>query len=171
MEKPASKASTSCKPLTTFVQTDSNTFREVVQRLTGPSESDAAQGGGGMKGPGSKRPTSKLHERRQYMRPKLEIVKPPLSFKPATSPSISGSSSLLTSPVGTPSTIFSKLSLLEVENREESAKIELNTEEEEKAIKERRFCLHPSPRSRAGKMEPKLLALFPLTFPRTNEKA
>ncbi|XWS29974.1 hypothetical protein CRYUN_Cryun24cG0077300 [Craigia yunnanensis] len=170
MEKPASQASTSCKPLTTFVQTDSNTFREVVQRLTGPSESDAAQGGA-MKGPGSKRPTSKLHERRQYVRPKLEIVKPHLSFKPATSPSRSGSSSLLRSPVGTPSTIFSKLSLLEVENREESAKIELNTEEEEEAIKERRFYLHPSPLLREVKMEQKLLPLFPLTSPRTNEKA
>ncbi|XWS41207.1 hypothetical protein CRYUN_Cryun17cG0060900 [Craigia yunnanensis] len=170
MEKPASQASTSCKPLTTFVRTDSNTFREVVQRLTGPSEGDAALGGG-MKGPGSKRPTSKLHERRQYMRPKLEIVKPPLSFKPSTSPSRSGGSSLLTSPAGTPSTIFSKLSLLEEENREESSKSELNTEEEEKAIEERRFYLHPSPRSRAGKMEPELLALFPLTSPRTNDKA
>ncbi|XP_022739816.1 VQ motif-containing protein 31 [Durio zibethinus] len=171
MEKPPSQAATSCTPLTTFVQTDSNTFREVVQRLTGPSESDAAEEGAGTKGPGLKRPTSKLHERRQYMRPKLEIVKPPLSFKPATSPSRSGSSCLLTSPVGTPSTVFSKLSLLEEENIEESPESDLNTEEEEKAIKERRFYLHPSPRSRTGKMEPELLSLFPLTSPRTNDKA
>ncbi|XWS44604.1 hypothetical protein CRYUN_Cryun15aG0061800 [Craigia yunnanensis] len=134
MEKPASKTATSCKPLTTFEQTDSNTFREVVQRLTGPSESDAAQGVA-TKGPGLRRPTSKLHERRKYMRPKLDIVKTPLSFKPATSPLRSGRSSLLTRSEGTPSTIFSKLSLLEEENREESAKSELNTEEE-KAIKE-----------------------------------
>ncbi|EOX92798.1 hypothetical protein QUC31_003820 [Theobroma cacao] len=171
MEKPATQAATCCKPLTTFVQTDSDAFREVVQRLTGPSESDAAQEGAAMKVPGLKRPTSKLHERRQYMRPKLEIVKPPLSFKHATSPSRSGNSGLLTSPVGTPSTIFSMLSLLEEENREESAKGELNTEEEEKAIKERRFYLHPSPRSRAAKMEPELLDLFPITSPRTNDKA
>ncbi|XVF14670.1 hypothetical protein REPUB_Repub09cG0081700 [Reevesia pubescens] len=171
MEQPASQAATSCKPLTTFVQTDTNTFREVVQLLTGPSESDAHEGAS-TKGLGLKRPTSKLHERRQYIRPKLEIVKPPLSFKPATSPSRSGSSSLLTSPVGTPSTIFSKLSLLEEESSEELAKSELNTEEEEeKAIKERRFYLHPSPRSRAGKAEPELLSLFPLTSPRTNDKA
>ncbi|XVE86389.1 hypothetical protein DITRI_Ditri18aG0031200 [Diplodiscus trichospermus] len=107
MEKAASQASTSCKPLTTFVQTDSNNFREVVQQLTGPPKMRyAAQGGrgeGGMKSPSSKGPTSKLHERRQYMRPKLEIVKPPLSFKPTTSPSRLESSSILTSPASTPS--------------------------------------------------------------------
>ncbi|TYI06826.1 hypothetical protein ES332_A10G186200v1 [Gossypium tomentosum] len=170
MEKPASQTATPCKPLTTFVQTDSNTFQEIVQRLTGPSESDPAQGAA-TKGPGLKRPISKLHERRQSMRPKLEIVKPPLSFKPATSPSRSGSSSLLASPVGTPSTIFSKLTFLEDEYIEELTKTELNTVEEEKAIKERRFYLHPSPRSRAGKTDPELLVLFPLTSPRTNDNA
>lgn len=169
MEKPASQTATPCKPLTTFVQTDSKTFQEIVQRLTGPSESDPAQGAA-TKGPGLKRTISKLHERRQSMRPKLEIVKPPLSFKPATSPSRSGSSSLLASP-GTPSTIFSKLTFIEDECIEELAKTELNTEKEEKAIKERRFYLHPSPRSRAGKTGPELLALFPLTSPRTNDKA
>ncbi|GMJ08608.1 hypothetical protein like AT5G08480 [Hibiscus trionum] len=166
MEKPA----TTCKPLTTFVQTDSNTFQEIVQRLTGLSESDPTQAAA-TKGPGLKRPISKLHERRlNMMRPKLEILKPPLSFKPATSPGRSGSSSLLTSPV-TPSSIFSKLTLLEDGMLEELARSAiLNREEEEKAIRERRFYLHPSPRSRAGKREPELLVLFPLTSPRTNDK-
>ncbi|XVF60936.1 hypothetical protein PTKIN_Ptkin08bG0088300 [Pterospermum kingtungense] len=171
MEKPTSEASINCKPLTTFVQTGSNTFREVVQRLTSPTESDATVERETIKGQGSKRPTSKLHERRQYMRPKLEIVKPSLSFKPITSPSRSGNSSILISPMGTPSTIFSKLSLLEEENIVELATTKLNKEEEEKAIKEKRFYLHPSPRSRARKVEPELLALFPLTSPRTNDKA
>ncbi|OMO90392.1 VQ motif-containing protein [Corchorus capsularis] len=55
MEKPASPAATSGKPLTTFVQTDSNTFREVVQRLTGPSE-DAVQEGAATKVPGLRSP-------------------------------------------------------------------------------------------------------------------
>ncbi|KAK8637210.1 hypothetical protein V6N13_064634 [Hibiscus sabdariffa] len=105
------------------------------------------------------------------MRPKLEIAKPPLSFKPSSSPGRSGSSSLLTSPVGTPSSIFSKLTLLEDGMFEELVKREFNKEEEEKAIKERRFYLHPSPRSRAGKTEPELLVLFPLTSPRTHDKA
>ncbi|GMJ08611.1 hypothetical protein like AT5G08480 [Hibiscus trionum] len=172
MEKPAGQTATTCKPLTTFVKTESNTFQEIVQRLTGPSESDPTPAAVATKGPGLKRPISKLHERRQnMMRPKLEIVKPPLSFKPATSPGRSGSSSLLTSP-GTPSSIFSKLTLLEDGMLEELARSALimEEEEEEKAIRERRFYLHPSPRSRAGKTEPELLVLFPLTSPRTNDK-
>lgn len=151
-----------------------------MQRLTSPTESDTTAAAAAAQMQGAKcRPTSKLHERRQYMRPKLEIVKPPLSFKPLTSPSRSGNSSglLIISPVGTPSTVFSKLSLIEEENRssEESTKSstdQFNKVEEEKAIKEKRFYLHPSPRSRAaGKTEPELLALFPLTSPRTNDKS
>lgn len=181
MEKPASQATASCKPLTTFVQTDTNAFREVVQRLTGPSESDASQGAVATKFAGVKRSTSKLHERRQYTRPKLEIVKPPVNlffekkppvnFKPCTSsPTTSGNPHLLPSPVGTPSKIFSKLSIQEQENNRESAICELNSEEEEKAIKERRFYLHPSPRSKPGYTEPELLTLFPLTSPKMSEK-
>ncbi|XP_044461508.1 VQ motif-containing protein 31 [Mangifera indica] len=170
METPASQGVASCKPLTTFVQTDSNTFREVVQRLTGPSESEAAtQEGAPAKVAGVKRQTCKLHERRHHTRPKLEIAKPPTNFKPGSSPSRSANSSLLPSPVVTPSAIFSKLSIGEEENKEE-AKSELNSQEEEKAIKERRFYLHPSPRSKPGYTEPELLTLFPLTSPRTSEK-
>ncbi|KAB1228193.1 hypothetical protein CJ030_MR5G008790 [Morella rubra] len=175
MEKPGNQGTASCKPLTTFVQTDTNTFREIVQRLTGPSESNAAQEGAAMKVAGIKRPTAKLHERRQYSRPKLEIVKPPFPFKPGTStdqhhvsPTKTGNSGLLPSPV-TPSAIFSKLSIEEEERRGESTIPQLNSQEEEKAIKERRFYLHPSPRSRPGYTEPELLTLFPLTSPKTHD--
>ncbi|KAL9463907.1 hypothetical protein AB3S75_001662 [Citrus x aurantiifolia] len=171
MENPASQGAAGCKPLTTFVQTDTNTFREVVQRLTGPSESNAAsQDRAAAKVAGIKRQTSKLHERRQYTRPKLEIVKQPIIFKPGSSPSKSGTPSFPASPVGTPSTIFAKLSIMEDENKVESAISALNSQEEEKAIKERRFYLHPSPRSRPGYTEPELLTLFPLTSPRTSER-
>uniref|UniRef100_M4EIP0 GYF domain-containing protein n=1 Tax=Brassica campestris TaxID=3711 RepID=M4EIP0_BRACM len=110
-----------------------------------------------------KKPTSKLHERRQCMRPKLEIVKPPLSFKPiGTTPSSkSGITNLLTSPVGsTPSSLFSDLSLIEGDKADIG--------QEEKAIKERRFYLHPSPRSKPGYTEPELLTLFPLTSPNSS---
>ncbi|XP_059441703.1 VQ motif-containing protein 31-like [Corylus avellana] len=178
MEKPGGHGTAGCKPLTTFVQTDTNTFREVVQRLTGPSEGNAEQEGAAMKVVGLKRATPKLHERRQYSRPRLEIVKPPLQFKPAGtstdqhpsfSPTSSGNSGFLPSPV-TPCTIFSRLCILEDEKKGESAIPELNSQEEEKAIKERRFYLHPSPRSRPGYSEPELLTLFPLTSPKTTEK-
>ncbi|XP_075662636.1 VQ motif-containing protein 31 [Castanea sativa] len=178
MDKLGSRGTASCKPLTTFVQTDTHTFREVVQRLTGPSEGNTTQEAAATKVVGVKRPTPKLHERRQYSRPKLEIVKPPCPFKPATStastdqksfsPTKSGNSGFLPSPV-TPSTMFSKLTILEEQKNEESAIPELNSQEEERAIKERRFYLHPSPRSRPGYTEPELLTLFPLTSPKTSE--
>uniref|UniRef100_A0A2P2NZB7 VQ domain-containing protein n=1 Tax=Rhizophora mucronata TaxID=61149 RepID=A0A2P2NZB7_RHIMU len=108
MEKPASQGTSGCKPLTTFVQTDTNAFQDVVQRLTGPSEIDKSQETA-PKVAGTKRPTSKLHERRQHTRPKLEIVRPIINFKPCTSPTTPENPCLLASPVGTPSTIFSKL--------------------------------------------------------------
>lgn len=184
MEKPPIRgASADCKPLTTFVHTNSNAFREVVQRLTGPSEATAAKEGEATKVPNVKRTPSKLHERRKYMKPKLEIVKPSFQYKSggaSLSPSMSinssfppspgsGSSSLLPSPT-TPSRIFSKLTILDDEKKEDSAIPELNTEEEEKAIKEKRFYLHPSPRSKQGYNEPELLTLFPMTSPNPGDK-
>ncbi|CDY44777.1 BnaC02g01100D [Brassica napus] len=118
-------------------------FREIVQRLTGPSENNnaAAVPEATVIKPATqkKKPTSKLHERRQCMRPKLEIVKPPLSFKPiGTTPS----------------------------SKSDGDKADID--QEEKAIKERRFYLHPSPRSKPGFTEPELLTLFPLTSPNSS---
>ncbi|CAG7879389.1 unnamed protein product [Brassica rapa] len=84
MNNQGSQNVATCKPVTTFVHTDTDTFREVVQHLTGPSESNAAAVPEAtvIKSAIQRKPTSKLHERRQCMRPKLEIDKPPLSFKP-----------------------------------------------------------------------------------------
>jgi len=185
MEKPPIHgAAADCKPLTTFVQTNSDAFREVVQRLTGPVEATTTkEGEATTKVASVKRTTSKLHERRKYMKPKLEIVKPTFQYKtgaclsPSKSRSSSsfppspgsGSSSLLPSPT-TPSTLFSQLTILEDEKKEEVVMTELNSEEEEKAIKERRFYLHPSPRSRPGYTEPELLILFPLASPNASQK-
>ncbi|KAK6929018.1 VQ protein [Dillenia turbinata] len=191
MEKQVSHGgAVATKPMTTFVQTDSNTFREVVQRLTGPSESQP-----GAEGPlpkaavGVKKPSFKLHERRQYARPKIEIVKPSFHFKhpglpspnskttfpgfnSPISPSMSGSSSgFLPSPSHAASSIFANLSLLEEKQKageEIAMRTKINNQEEEKAIKERRFYLHPSPRSKAGFSEPELLTLFPLTSPKSD---
>ncbi|KAI3435431.1 VQ domain-containing protein [Psidium guajava] len=174
MEKPATPGAAVSRPTTTFVQTDTNTFREIVQRLTGPSETDASQEGspdrvGIMK---MKRPVS-LQERRQSTRQKLQIVKPTIHLKPGSSTdqnsslskSISNSDAIL-SPLGTPTSNFSKLSIIELQNREHIP-AQFNSQEEERAIKERRFYLHPSPRSRPGFTEPELLNLFP--SPQTSE--
>ncbi|KAJ0266116.1 VQ motif-containing protein 31 [Hirschfeldia incana] len=167
MNNQGSQNVATCKPVTTFVHTDTNTFREIVQRLTGPTENNAAaaavpEATAIKTAAAQKKPTSKLHERRQcMMRPKLEIVKPPLSFRAtSTTPSSkSGNTNLLPSPVGTPSSLLSNLTLIEGD------KADNEEEEEEKAIKERRFYLHPSPRSKPGYTEPELLTLFPLTSP------
>ncbi|EFH47600.1 VQ motif-containing protein [Arabidopsis lyrata subsp. lyrata] len=145
MNNKGSQNVATCKPVTTFVQTDTNTFREIVQRLTGPSENNAAAAtpeATVIKTAIQKRPTSKLHERRQCMRP---------------------------NPVGTPSSLFSNLSLIEGEKAEPDS-CTTNIEEEEKAIKERRFYLHPSPRSKPGYTEPELLTLFPLASPNSSGK-
>ncbi|CAL0325241.1 unnamed protein product [Lupinus luteus] len=188
MEKPPIHGATSdCKPITTFVHTNSSAFMEVVQRLTGPSETTATKEGDAATTtkaptPTVKRTITKLHERRKCMKPKLEIVKPTFQYKSGSSPGGSrnssfppspgsGSSSLLQSPT-TPSTIFSRLTLLveEDEKKEDSAIPEINTEEEEEAIRERRFYLHPSPRTKQGFSQPQLLTLFPMASPNTFDK-
>ena len=155
MEKGGRQSRLVCTPLTTFIQTDTTTFREVVQRLTGPSETHTPPS----KAVGSKRSTttSKLHERRHLTRPKLQIVKPcPSHSKLGENPSN------VTSPVGMPSKISSKLSTGEDEK-------ESNKVLEEKAIKERGFYLRPSPRSKAGYAQRELLSLFPLESPKPTQ--
>ncbi|KAK7856374.1 vq motif-containing protein 31, partial [Quercus suber] len=97
-----------------------HTFQEVVQRLTGPLETNAAQEGA----------ATKVVGRRQYSRPKLAIVKPTCPFKPGTltgstdqhsfSPIKSGNCGFLPSTM-IPSKMFSKLSIFEEEKNKESA--------------------------------------------------
>ena len=202
MDKPATttQGTAGCKPLTTFVQTDTHTFREVVQRLTGPSDhhhqsnnnntttnpalQDQVAGNSKMmmmmgtatSTSSVRRTTSKLHERRQCMRPKLEIVKPNFYFKPAESfsPTKAPSPGFVPSPLGTPSSIISKLSIQEKKAEAEEAVALLNRQEEERAIQERRFYFHPSPRGARQQLGggdtthqvPQLLTLFPLSSPR-----
>ncbi|KAF8046984.1 hypothetical protein N665_3277s0002 [Sinapis alba] len=145
MNKQGSQNVATCKPVTTF-----NNNAAAIPEATA-----------------KKRRTSKIHERRQFMRPKLEIVKPLLSFKPTgTTPSSkSGITNFLTSPLCTPSSLFFDLSLIEGD-KAEPASFTTNIDPEEKAIKERRFYLYPSPRY----TEPELLTLFPLTSPNSSSR-
>ncbi|RWR92711.1 VQ motif-containing protein 31 [Cinnamomum micranthum f. kanehirae] len=189
----------SATPSTTFVQADPNTFRELVQRLTGASEpqqphppddniaNQEAAGAFKLKrsssSPSSSSSPFKLYERRQCPRPKLQIIKPGSLFKPSAhpvrSPSPSSSSRPAFQPSDSPSSNFSNLSIFDKDNKDSgsgsgsgsssSSSLDLNREEEERAIKERRFYLHPSPRSKPGNsvaVEPELLTLFPLTSPK-----
>ncbi|KAL6583487.1 hypothetical protein OROMI_005565 [Orobanche minor] len=178
---------------TTFVQADPTCFRDLVQRLTGPS-GNPAQAQTPVKSPAPK-PTQKLHERRNYNKPQIEIAKPAV-FQAQTSlqPKIPTSPNMLFagSPVGvyrafsaSPSSVTMlspPSSLLQVSpistpmgsNKRVSPSdaLELNPGEEEKAIKEKRFYLHPSPRSKPRlAAEPELLTLFPLESPTTSSGA
>ncbi|KAI3993239.1 hypothetical protein MKX01_009982 [Papaver californicum] len=192
MEQPTSnQVMQDSTPLTTFVQADTNTFRELVQRLTGSPDSDhgasnvppqsnnnavATNESITTKVIGVKKPTFKLHERRQYSKSKLEVVNPGFQFRPGSpilSPSKAGlhKTKLVLSPtkvanyspIPSPSQTFANLSILEEKAIQNSPSDGLNNEEEEeKAIQERRFYLHPWSRSRTSS-EPELLTLFPLT--------
>ncbi|KAI3856883.1 hypothetical protein MKX03_036189 [Papaver bracteatum] len=186
MEKPTSnQVMQDSTPLTTFVQADTNTFRKLVQRLTGSSDRD--HGTSNVPTPqsniiGVKKPTFKLHERRQYSKTKLEVVNPCFQFRPGSpnlSPSRTGvhKTKLVPSPtkvanyspIPSPSQPFANLSILEEKAMQNSPSDGLNNEEEEeKAIQERRFYLHPSPPSKTSS-EPELLTLFPLTSPKSHQ--
>ncbi|XP_074318780.1 VQ motif-containing protein 31-like [Silene latifolia] len=138
-------------PLTTFVQVDTETFKDVVQRLTGSSDTTAYSGDdpvAGISNNGVKNTGLKLYERRRY-KAKLDIIRPPMNNKQGTEIEQHRFSSNL----NTPTKCFSGLSLVESETNGESSSCDLNAREEEKAIKERRFYLHPSPRSKPGFIE------------------
>lgn len=153
----------SSTPNTTFVQANPSNFRAVVQRLTGATQDSPSLKlpvtGPGPAGP--RRPAFKLHERRQSAR-KLEIMlnnggsfggfgvgSPPSS----ASPSSARKRSFLASPI----------SPLEMLTRGSPRS---PMEEEEKAIAEKGFYLHPSPlNTPRGAEPPELLPLFPLQSP------
>ncbi|KAL0379289.1 UNVERIFIED_CONTAM: VQ motif-containing protein 31 [Sesamum radiatum] len=174
---------------TTFVQADSTCFRDVVQRLTGPSGNEAAPAT--IKSPAPK-PAQKLHERRKYKQPKLDISTPtafqsfqakiPLSppmagamsplggcygqgpwscpASPSSSIMMSPPRSLQASPTSTPVYAGSGGS----NKRLSPSAMDIDFGEEERAIKQKRFYLHQSPRSKMPLApEPELLILFPLT--------
>ncbi|PIA46006.1 hypothetical protein AQUCO_01600341v1 [Aquilegia coerulea] len=194
----SSSSSTSSTSPTTFVQADTHTFRELVQKLTGaddnlqdklpitlPSRYSSRSSSssvaslssaspnelGGVGGP--RRSAFKLQERRQNMR-KLEIKLGLTSIRNSSnSPTAAYSpremqSYLLGSPIPSPvtplgsDTVFS--SRFPGSGSSSPASV---VEEEEKAIAEKGFYLHPSPLSTPRGLEPpELLPLFPLESPK-----
>ncbi|XP_021902370.1 VQ motif-containing protein 4-like [Carica papaya] len=195
---------------TTFVQADTSSFKQVVQMLTGSSET--------AKLASSAKPTAhhnnlqnevypkthnippiksipkkqnsgfKLYERRNSLKnlkinPLNPIFAPNNSgFSPRKpeilSPSILDFPALVLSPV-TPlipdpfdrsgAANYSGNNCCFVNNNQGSNNGNngnLDTDAEEKAIKEKGFYLHPSPASTPRDSEPRLLPLFPVTSPR-----
>ncbi|CAN4086467.1 unnamed protein product [Withania somnifera] len=159
--------SNSSTPNTTFVQADPSNFRAVVQRLTGATQDSSSVKlpvtGPGTAGP--KRSAFKLHERRQSAR-KLEIMLNnggnfigPTMGPVLLSPSFSSPSSSTRKR----SFLASPISPLEMLTRVSPRS---PMEEEERAIAEKGFYLHPSPLSTPrGSEPPELLPLFPLQSP------
>ncbi|EPS64650.1 hypothetical protein M569_10128, partial [Genlisea aurea] len=134
---------------TTFIQADTSNFKQVVQMLTGSS--DRKTGGGNMppiKSVAQKKPGFKLYERRNSLKNGLMINTGFSARKTEIlSPSVLDFPSLALSPA-TPL------------NRDCLAAAECSPRtEEEKAIAEKKFYLHPSPRTNAADLQ--LLSLFP----------
>ncbi|KAL6535730.1 hypothetical protein OROHE_012574 [Orobanche hederae] len=161
---------------TTFVQADTSNFKQVVQMLTGSSEtakqayappSYAAAGGGcgipPIKSTSQKRQGFKLYERRDSLKSGLMInTLLPAGFS-SRKPEI-----LSPSMLDFPSLALSPLTPLNDDGWSRSAAAESPspTVEEDKAIAEKKFYFHPSPRTKSG--EPQLLPLFPVTSPRVS---
>ncbi|KAJ8447769.1 hypothetical protein Cgig2_015132 [Carnegiea gigantea] len=167
---PTTEVATDSTSTTTFVQVDTNAFKEIVQQLTGlvVTQTNTVHGVGTTTAKGgisiNRKPAFKLYERRQY-NAKLEIIKPSSNFKQGSSIRSPNHQkfSPTPSPLSTPTNCLSKLSLFEREIGESSIN---NTAAEERAIREKKFYLHPSLRSKKpGLHEPELLNLFPLTSP------
>ncbi|CAK9182998.1 unnamed protein product [Ilex paraguariensis] len=179
--KPITRSETNPYP-TTFVQADTSTFKQVVQMLTGSSEtakqvskptpSDPPPSRGSIppiKTGGQKKQGFKLYERRNSLKngfmisPLMPGFAPNSGFSPRKqeilSPSILDFPSLVLSPV-TP--------LIEDPFDKSSSPSMGNSSEEEKAIAEKKFYFHPSPNTTTGVAEPRLLPLFPVTSPRVS---
>ncbi|KAK9077485.1 hypothetical protein SSX86_005822 [Deinandra increscens subsp. villosa] len=179
--KPVSRSEPNPYP-TTFVQADTNNFKQVVQMLTGSSETAKTASTKPTHqpdpGPGKvsippvktgqqKKQGFKLYERRNSLKNGLMINPNSGSkfghglsprFHEILSPSILDFPSLVLSP-GTP--------LIGDQFHQSSPSVG-NSSEEDRAIAEKGFYLHPSPRAATpgGTAEPQLLPLFPVTSPR-----
>ncbi|KAI3684313.1 hypothetical protein L6452_33535 [Arctium lappa] len=140
-------------PSTTFVQADPSNFRAVVQRLTGATPPEPSSSSHKHPPLSHRRSGFNLHERRQTTG-KLEITlnRPFGIMSPvARQRGFVGGEMMMSSPVST----------LDVYGR---GSPRTPVEEEERAIAEKGFYLHPStPRG----SEPELLVLFPLCSPKT----
>ncbi|KAJ9184115.1 hypothetical protein P3X46_007887 [Hevea brasiliensis] len=181
MERQMNAITSSPASPTTFIHADANTFRDLVQKLTGLAGSNSEKlpitlpAGLSSKlshpvdSTGHRRSPFKLQERRHTMR-KLEIKlglatshcnSSPTHFSPRRQTHHHRLDSLIPSPV----TPLSSESLFIRSPGTESPSSPA-VSEEEKAIAEKRFYLHPSPMTTPrGSDPPQLLTLFPLSSP------
>ncbi|KAK9152789.1 hypothetical protein Sjap_000269 [Stephania japonica] len=187
--KPISRSDSNAYP-TTFIQADTSSFKQVVQMLTGSTET-AKQASSSSKPnssvssvsdqcsnkgfippikSGPKKQGFKLYERRNSLKnlkisPSMPGFVQNSGFSPRKpemlSPSVLDFPSLVLSPV-TPL-------IPDPFNRSPPNLILHDSKiEEERAIAEKGFYLHPSPISTPRDAEPRLLPLFPLSSPRVS---
>ncbi|XP_031279728.1 VQ motif-containing protein 33-like [Pistacia vera] len=165
---------------TTFVQADANTFRDLVQKLTGLTSSDSEKLPVTTTHPSSRLPSKpaipvdptaprrspfKLQERRHTTR-KLEIKLGLTTLRTPTNHHSPRQAHRVDSPIPSPVTPLGSDSLFFPSSGTASPSSPALSEEE-KAIAEKGFYLHPSPLSTPrGSEPPELLTLFPLTSPR-----
>ncbi|KAF8400475.1 hypothetical protein HHK36_013773 [Tetracentron sinense] len=163
---------------TTFVQADTNTFRELVQKLTGIAEDSpeklpitlparfSSRSSNWCEVVGPRRSGFKLQERRQNMR-KLEIKLGLTSLQ--NSSAYLPRQTNLVSPISSPVTPLGSDSLCSGYFRGSGSNSPSSpvVSGEEKAIAEKGFYLHRSPLSTPrGSEPPELLPLFPLSSPK-----
>ncbi|WOL14640.1 VQ motif-containing protein 4-like [Canna indica] len=174
---------------TTFIQADTSSFKQVVQMLTGSAGTAAKHAGAPPKSPiapaakatGPKRPSFKLYERRGSLK-NLKMISPLIpafinsnpnspggaaAFSPRRQPEI-----LSPSILDLPSLTLSPVTPLSPDPFNRSPPQPGSTtamSAEDRAIAEKGFYLHPSPRTtpRSGQ-PPRLLPLFPVTSPRVS---
>ncbi|XP_059658972.1 VQ motif-containing protein 4-like [Cornus florida] len=170
---------------TTFVQADTSSFKQVVQMLTGSSET--AKFAAAAKpdppknpippiktGPMKEKAASKLYERRNSLKNfKISPLVPFLVHNPGFSPRNPNQPEILSpSMLDFPSLVLSPVTPLIPDPFNRSphnpGSANLDMEAENKAIAEKGFYLHPSPASTPRESEPRLLPLFPVKSPRVS---
>ncbi|KAG8386325.1 hypothetical protein BUALT_Bualt03G0137200 [Buddleja alternifolia] len=164
---------------TTFVQADTSSFKHVVQMLTGASQTDhppPSRGGAAssattiplIKSTNQKRQGFKLYERRNSLKNGLMIN----TLVPGHNPGFnSPRKHEILSPgiLDFPALVLSPATPLNEDSLGKGASVAPSPSmEEEKAIAEKKFYFHPSPRTAAENAEPQLLPLFPVTSPRVS---
>lgn len=180
---------------TTFIQADAGSFKQVVQMMTGSSDTVAKHSAAAppplprpakngispaVKATGPKKPAFKLYERRGSLK-NLEMISPMIPRFWSRDSLLGGSAASF--PRRQPPEILSP-SVLDLPSLTLSPVTPLNTDPfrrslppdpppasamsaEERAIAEKGFYLHPSPRTKPRDAEPPmLLPLFPVTSPR-----
>lgn len=171
---------------TTFVQADTSSFKQVVQMLTGSSKPDQTPPPSPLQQtarvhhhiippikniPKKSGSGSKLYERRNSLKNLKINPLAPFPGQPGSGASPRSADILSPSILDFPALILSPVTPLTHEPFTRSPKppcesSNLDTEAEEKAIREKGFFLHPSPATTPREPEPRLLPLFPLSSPR-----